>query len=363
MLEQVLQPLPLFLLAIIVVYTIVVIVLLRKTARLTGNSSKNIERYKQSALQSHSDETIQGFKDKADEAMRLNQTFRKFVPKQFVDHFAKHGSDTLELGRADEDELAILFSDIRGFTSLSEQMSPQELMNFLNSYFLRMNEPIHKNKGFIDKFIGDAVMALFDRPTGTNTDKAQDAIRAALDLRYAINLYNQHRANCNYPPVNIGIGIHFGPVIIGTVGSDDRMDTTVIGDSVNIAYRLEALAPKYNTDIVISAQTLHQAEAKGLFEYRLLDWVRVKGRKSPIEVYEIIDHQDTKVKQLKLANAKLIEQGLGFRKERKWAQAISHFQQALEINPDDSLALHHLEQCALLQNTKLDEDWDGSILL
>lgn len=371
MLEQVLQPLPLFLLMIIALYTIVLIVLLKKTARLVVNTSTSIESAHQdyqlnsrlNAQQSRREETLRQYKDKAEEAMLLNQTFRKFVPKQFVDHFAKHGSDTLELGRADEDELAILFSDIRGFTGLSEQMSPQELMNFLNSYFLRMNEPIHKNKGFIDKFIGDAVMALFDRPTGTNTDKAQDAICAALDLRYAINLYNQHRANSNYPPINIGIGIHFGPVIIGTVGSDDRMDTTVIGDSVNIAFRLEALAQKYNTDIVISAQTLHQAEAKSLFEYRLLDWVRVKGRKTPIEIYEIIDHQETGIKQLKLANAKLIEQGLNYRKVQKWKLAITHFKQALEINPNDTLAIHHLEQCVRLQNMQLEKDWDGSILL
>jgi adenylate cyclase len=337
MLEQVLQPLPLCLLIIIALYTIVLIALLRKTARLTVSTSTSIDNAQQIeqqiAHQSQSEETLKQYKDKADEAMRLNQTFRKFVP------------------------------NIRGFTSLSEQMSPQELMNFLNSYFLRMNEPIHKNNGFIDKFIGDAVMALFDNPTGTNTDKARDAIRAALDLRYAINLYNQHRANCDYPPVNIGIGIHFGPVIIGTVGSDDRMDTTVIGDSVNIAFRLEALAPKYNTDIVISAQTLHQAEAKDLFEYRLLDWVRVKGRISSIEIYEIIDHQDTNVKQLKLANAALIEKGLCYRKQQNWQQATTHFQQALDIYPRDTLAIHHLDQCAKLQNTELAEDWDGSILL
>ena len=364
MLEQVLQPLPLFLLVIIALYTIVLVVLLRKTARATDNTSVSIDKAQQSQNQLTKDQvTLKQYKDKADEAMRLTQTFRKFVPKQFVDHLTKNGENTLELGRADEDELAILFSDIRGFTGLSEQMSPQELMNFLNSYFLRMNEPIHNNNGFIDKFIGDAVMALFDRPTGTNTDKAQDAIRAALDLRYAINLYNKHRENSNYPPINVGIGIHFGPVIIGTVGSDDRMDTTVIGDSVNIAFRLEALAPRYNTDIVISAQILHQAKSKGLFEYRILDWVRVKGRKTPIEIYEIIDHQAASVKKLKLANAELIEQGLGYRKQQKWQQAISYFQQALEINPEDSLVIHHLEQCAKLQHTELAEDWDGSILL
>lgn len=359
MLEQVLQPLPLFLLVVIALYTIVLVLLLRKTAGATDNTSTSIDKYQRS----QNERTLKQYKDKADEAMRLTQTFRKFVPKQFVDHLSKHGSDTLELGRADEDELAILFSDIRGFTGLSEQMSPQELMNFLNSYFLRMNEPIHNNNGFIDKFIGDAVMALFDRPTGTNTDKAQDAIRAALDLRTAINLYNEHRANSKYPPVNVGIGIHFGPVIIGTVGSDDRMDTTVLGDSVNIAYRLEALAPKYNTDIITSAQTLHQAKAEGLFEYRLLDWVRVKGRKAPIEIYEIIGHQEANVKKLKLANAQLIEQGLSYRKKQKWQQAIACFQQALEIYPEDTLAIHHLTQCVKLQNTELAEDWDGSILL
>jgi adenylate cyclase len=305
---------------------------------------------------------FKSFKDEAVQVMQLNQNFRKFVPKQFVDHLTKHGSNTLELGRADEDELAILFSDIRGFTSLSEKMKPQELMNFLNSYFLRMNEPIHNNYGFIDKFIGDGVMALFDRPTGSNTDKAQDSIRAALDLRYAIDLYNQHRANCNYPPINIGIGIHFGPVVIGTIGSDDRMDTTVIGDSVNIACRLEGLGPKYGADIITSAQNLAQANAKGLFEYRLLDWVRVKGRKNPIEIYEIIDHQEADLQQLKLSNATLIEQGLTYRKEQKLELALTTFQQALTVYPQDILAIHHIEQCAKLERIELGQDWDGSIL-
>lgn len=363
MFEQVLQPLPLFLIAIIICYTIVLVVVIRKKAEAAQDCADKVEALQTQANQEQSQASQKPYTDKADEAMRLNQTFRKFVPKQFVDHFAKHGSDTLELGRADEDELAILFTDIRGFTGLSENMSPQELMNFLNSYFLRMNEPIHQNKGFIDKFIGDAVMALFDRPTGDNADKAQDAIKAALGLRYAINLYNQHRANSNYPPINIGIGIHFGPVILGTVGSDDRMDTTVLGDSVNVAFRLEALAPKYDTDIVVSAQTLDVAKAKDHFEYRLLDWVRVKGRKTPIEVYEVIDHQDPTLKQAKLANASLIEQGITLRKEQKWDEATSLFQQALDLSPQDSLAMHHIEQCNSLRNMDLDTDWDGSVLL
>ena len=130
------------------------------------------------------------FLDKADEAQRLTQTFQKFVPRQFVDHFAKHGSSSLELGRADEDDVAILFCDIRGFTGLSERMKPHELMKFLNSYFLRMNDPIHQNGGFIDKFIGDAIMALFDHPDGHAADKANDALNAAIDLHRALAIYN-----------------------------------------------------------------------------------------------------------------------------------------------------------------------------
>jgi adenylate cyclase len=363
MLEQVLHPLTLILVAIIVVYTGLLLVIWRKLPRrekqhlpLLNPSSSKIDEPLDA-------EAIQRFQDKADESMRLNQTFRKFVPKQFVDHFAKHGSSSLELGRADEDELAILFCDIRGFTGLSEKMSPQELMNFLNSYFLRMNDPIHQNGGFIDKFIGDAIMALFDRPEGQNSDKAQDAIRAALDLRYAINIYNQHRSNSKYPPINIGIGIHFGPVIIGTVGSDDRMDTTVIGDSVNIAYRLEALAPVYQTDIVVSAATLEVANARQHFSYRVLDWVRVKGRSAPIEIHEVIDHLTIEEQQLKLANAELIAKGLSSRIQQNWPKALRYFQQALAINPKDTLVIHHLHQCQKLQRLQLASDWDGAVLL
>ena len=202
---------------------------------------KRLKRIQEEELKASKEASKRSQVSAAEQARMVSQTFQKFVPKQFVDHFTKDGLETLQLGRADEDNVAILFIDIRGFTGLSENMNPQELMNFLNSYFLRMNEPIHKNLGFIDKFIGDAIMALFDHPNGTNQQKAIDSLQAAIDLRTAIELYNQHRQNSNYPPISVGIGIHFGPVIFGTVGSEDRMDTTVIGDSVNIASRIEAL--------------------------------------------------------------------------------------------------------------------------
>ncbi|GAA6184836.1 MULTISPECIES: adenylate/guanylate cyclase domain-containing protein [Alteromonadaceae] len=363
MLEQILQPVPLVLLVIIVIMAVALLRLnrilkQRNLVNLSNQTDAQMETQVQSTLRAN--EADQRFLSKADEALRLTQTFQKFVPRQFVEHFAKHGSDTLELGRADEDEVAILFSDIRGFTGLSEKMTPQELMKFLNSYFLRMNDPIHQNGGFIDKFIGDAIMALFDHPNGSNQDKAIDALNAALDLRYALNVYNQHRSNSGYPPINIGVGIHFGPVIIGTVGSDDRMDTTVIGDSVNIAYRLESLAPKLGADIIVSSQLLATADAKAKFTYRLLDWVRVKGRKNPVEVYEILNHLPEQSVTLKLKTAPWIEKGVNYRKSQQWNKALSCFEKARLLNPNDHLVAHHIEQCHALKNTLVPANWDGA---
>jgi adenylate cyclase len=361
MLEQLDNPLVITLVVIIAIYSVVLLMLLR---RLQGHQKTSREIQERSLAQQkmlHESENEERFISKADEALRLTQTFQKFVPKQFVDHFAKHGSESLELGRADEDEVAILFTDIRGFTGLSERMTPQELMKFLNSYFLRMNDPIHQNGGFIDKFIGDAIMALFDHPEGTNKEKATDALHAAVDLRTALNVYNQHRSNSGYPPVDIGVGIHFGPVIIGTVGSDDRMDTTVIGDSVNVAYRLEALAPKFNADIIVSAQVLETANGK--FSHRLLDWVKVKGRTKPVMIFEIIEHLPIAIQQQKLATVELIKRGLDYRIDKDCENALACFRQALEISPDDSLIAHHIEHCNIIRNTKMPEDWDGALSL
>lgn len=303
------------------------------------------------------------FQAAADEALKLTQTFQKFVPRQFVEHMATTEVESLELGYAAENDVAIMFCDIRGFAGFSERITPQELMNFLNSYFTRMNDPIHQNRGFIDKFMGDGIMALFDHQGGTPKQKALDAVKAALDLRKALTIYNGHRKNCDYEAINMGIGIHFGQVIMGTVGSEDRMDTTVIGDSVNIASRLEALTPKYKADIIVSAQVLQIIGPDESLKTRLLDWVRVKGRKAPIEIYEILSHLPKEEQEKKLAVQAKIATGLACRVNQQWEEAIVYFEAALAISPNDSLAKHHLDVCQIYQNLELSEDWDGALVL
>lgn len=335
----------------------------RQEIRFLKNELENTHP-RNTPIKDSPDEREASYAEKANEAMLLTKTFQKFVPRQFVEHFAKHGpASNLELGHADEDEVAILFCDIRGFTGLSERLSPQELMKFLNSYFLRMNDPIHQNRGFIDKFIGDAIMALFDHPGGSPKDKARDAIQAAIDLRKALILYNSHRDNCEYLPINMGIGIHFGPVIIGTVGSDDRMDTTVLGDSVNIAFRLESLTPKYNADIIVSAQTLQTIGADYPLKTRLLDWVRVKGRQSAIEVYEVLEHLSEAEQKARLSVQTQIAAGLACRIRQEWDDALAHFMKAQQINPEDQLAQHHIDVCLQYRGLTLPKDWDGALSL
>ncbi len=344
----------LLLLLVVSTYGVVVtIIISRRSNHISAPPSRKIVH--------SAEEKERGFQQTADEALRLSQTFQKFVPRQFVDHITKNGTGLLELGHADEDDVAILFCDIRGFTSLSEKMRPHELMSFLNSYFLRMNDPIHQNRGFIDKFIGDAIMALFDHPGGTARNKVDDAIQAALDLRKALGIYNQHRKNSGYEPINVGIGINFGPVILGTVGSDDRMDTTVIGDSVNLAYRLESLTSRYHADILVTAQLLETLSGTTHVKTRLLDWVKVKGREAPVEVYEVLDHLPEDEQKAKLDAEKYIKMGIEHRKQQHWEEALEAFTKALEVAPLDYVVHHHINVCHEHRYQPKIELWNGAL--
>ena len=218
--------------------------------------------------------------------IRLRDTFRKFVPRQFLDRLAKKGLGNIALGEADSGVVTILFADIRSFTSLSETLSPQELLNFLNTYFERMNSPIHANGGFIDKFIGDAIMCLFideDPAIG-----ARNAVRTSLDMLAALQSYNEQRKREGSGPISIGLGIHTGETVIGTVGSADRMDSTVLGDAVNLASRIESLTKQYEVQILISSSTYGHIASDPTISCREIGVVTVRGREKPDTIYEVL---------------------------------------------------------------------------
>lgn len=245
--------------------------------------------------------TQEALEAKALEAMDLHDTFRKFIPTQFIEHLTEHDERELQLGKADEEDIAVMFLDIRKFSELSQQLTPQQTLNFLNAFFMRMNAPIHANYGFVDKFIGDAILALFDHPKGTAQTKVSDALNAAIGLRQALDLYNSHRQKSGYASINIGIGIHFGPVIIGTVGSDDRMDTTVLGQTVNTANYLEHLAKHFQSDIIISEAMVANLPENHGYCLRKMSYVEVKGELEPHIIYEVLNHLPKVIQEDKLA--------------------------------------------------------------
>jgi len=290
-----------------------------------------------------------------------NKTFEKFVPRQFLDRIATEGVENIVLGRAEGDFITLLFSDIRSFTELSEQMTPQELLDFLNNYLKLMNEPIHAQLGFVDKFVGDAIMAIFDLPNLTDAVEAEKAIQAAIGMQEALKVYNQNFKDRAFFPINIGIGIHSGPVVIGTVGSEDRMDSTVLGDAVNLASRLEGLTKFYGSQIITSQETLSLLNDASVFQHREMDRVRVKGKSSTVTIFEIFDADPPEIRGLKEKTKEYLLEGRSYREQRKWDKATSALAAAREVFPEDKAVARLMSYIDELKVADLPDDWDGSI--
>jgi class 3 adenylate cyclase/AmiR/NasT family two-component response regulator len=268
----------------------------------------------------------------------------RFIPKEFLSFLGKDDITKIQIGDQLEKNLTVLFADIRSFTELSEKMSAKENFNFVNSYLARMNPVIERNNGFIDKFIGDAIMALF-----TNAD---DALTASIEMIDEISIYNIHRAALQYPPIQIGIGLNTGNVMMGTVGNDQRMDTTVIGDTVNLAARIESINKEYKTNVLISDFTYKALEFKEKYELREIDTVNVKGKSIPVALYECFNFDDMKLRQLKRLSHPSILIGLSLKNAESFEDAILEFQRAKEIAPNDIIPQIQIEKCkkAILEN-------------
>jgi class 3 adenylate cyclase len=234
--------------------------------------------------------------------------------------------------------MSVLFSDIRAFTTLSESMTPEENFKFINAYLSRMEPVITENKGFIDKYIGDGIMALFG-------NQADDAVKAGIDMLHRLAEYNQHRANVGYVPIKIGIGINTGCLMLGTVGGSNRMDGTVISDAVNLASRIEGLTKNYGVSLLISHATFSRLQNPAQYSIRKIDRVKVKGKSEAVIVYEVFDGDVAEVREGKLATAELFGKALELYNLQKFREAQELFQDVLSINARDKVAQIYLKRC------------------
>lgn len=268
----------------------------------------------------------------------INESMSRFVPFQFLEYLKKNSILDVNLGDQVLENMTILFADIRSFTTLSEVMTPEENFKFLNSFLSQVVPVIREQGGFVDKFIGDAIMALFPYPP----DKA---IRAALELQNAVKRYNAARNRAGYREISLGIGIHTGQLMLGTIGETNRMETTVIADAVNIASRLEQLTKVYGSKIIISRELFEKLESHEGITSRPLGLSAVKGKSLPIEIVEILDASNNVKDQSKIYSITEFEKAIDLIKASDFKKAAVMFENILKNNPDDIAAAFLLKHC------------------
>jgi class 3 adenylate cyclase/HAMP domain-containing protein len=284
---------------------------------------------------------------------KIRHVFQKYVPNQVIEQFFA-SPESMLVGQ--ERELAILFSDIRGFTTLSEGLSPSNLVESLNRYFSKMVEVIMQQQGVVDKYIGDAIMAFFGAPA-PDEESCFHAVSAALDMLDALNEFNRTQKTQGRPVFKIGIGINYGDVTIGNIGSEKKMDYTVIGDMVNLASRLEGLNKSYMEPIIISEPV--QQELDGRIPARMIDRVVVKGKSRPVAIFGV----RRELSESEEEAWKLHSRGLELYYGKDFPAAADHFKAELQLLPEDKPAQIFLQRCEKLMEQELPQGWTGVVTL
>lgn len=282
----------------------------------------------------------------------LRSTFAKYVSPAIVDEILKD-PENIQLG-GKKTRMSVLFSDVRGFTTISEKLDPQTLSDVLTEYLTPMTEIVFQNKGTLDKYMGDALMAFFGAPIHY-PDHAKYACRAALgNLEKLKDIQREFEAK-GLPRIDVGIGINTGEMSVGNMGSNIVRSYTVMGDAVNLGSRLEGINKEYGTRIIISQFTYE--DVKDSFTAREVDWVRVKGKNEPVRIYELIceGKPEPKLDQM----LELFSSGFALYHEKKFREALAKFEEAHNINPEDAPTELYIERCQEYLAEPPPEQWDG----
>lgn len=293
------------------------------------------------------------------EKAKIRRMFSQYVSPAALSVMVDQYEDYRSAGAGSKETVSILFSDIRGFTTLSESLDAEAVVEILNYYLSTMTDVILKHGGTVDKFIGDAIMAIWGAPIKTRTH-AGDAVAAALEMRDKLKDINEWMALKHYAPIDIGIGINTGEVVLGSIGSEQKADYTVIGDNVNLASRLEGITKTYGCNTIIAETTYQQLETH--IPCLLVDLVRVKGKHKPIRIYTPLGlEQDGCVQSREQAIEAARQSRLAFDHymKQEWEQAVRLYQQL----PHEQLRTLYLQRCAEYQHALPDPAWDGAFTM
>ncbi len=264
-----------------------------------------------------------------------NTAMRRFVPEQFLRHLGKASIEQVKLGDNTSTNMAVMFADIRQFSTISEHMSPEETFSFINQYLARLGPPVRAYGGFIDKYIGDGIMALFP-------DSGEKALRCAIEMHAQLVDFNKERKKLNAQPIKIGIGLHEGRLMLGTIGEEERMDGTVISDTVNTANRIEGISKQFGIGVAVSERILFSLGDPSDYHFRFIGKVDVKGRKEAVSIFEIYDGDPADLRKAKDSIKGKFERGLNAFYEEEYEKALSFFNEVLVDLPTDEACFHYI---------------------
>lgn len=298
----------------------------------------------------HMAETIEEYSARLES---LVAAYGRFVPHDLLRLLGKKSILEVQLGDQVEREMSVLFSDIRNFTSISEAMSPQDNFNFINNYLKCVGPHIRTHNGIIDKYIGDAVMALFP-------ERVDDALDAALHMQMALDRQNEISLRTGGQAIHIGIGVHVGKVMLGTVGESERMDGTVISDTVNLASRLEGMTKKYGCRIIISDVVKGRIVRSDSYQMRLVDRVYVAGKSEAVTLYEVFNGDEASLRDHKAASLGEYNQALAYYYDQNFTEAETLFSRIAAAHVHDCPASLFSEKVRDILANGLPPDWDGA---
>lgn len=284
---------------------------------------------------------------------KLLTSYSRFVPQEYLRFLRKKSITEVNLGDHVSKVMAVMFSDIRSFTTLSESMTPKENFAFVNDYLQQVSPQIRNNHGLIVKFLGDGMMAVFP-------DGADDAVTAGINMFQTVERYNEVRKGNGELPIQVGIGIHVGHMMLGMIGEENRMQGDAFSDNVNLTARLEGLTKFYGVSLLLSEQAHDHLTCPENYHLRFLDRAIVKGRVEPIAVYEVLEAEQPEVRDLKLKTMSDFEEGLKrFREKETVADAKAWFEKVLSVNPSDKTAQLYVDRIEELLQHGIPDNWNG----
>jgi class 3 adenylate cyclase len=281
------------------------------------------------------------------------QTVHRFIPREFLDMLERKSLADVKLGDHMQREMTVFFSDIRDFTQLSERLTPQENFSFLTSYLRNVTPVIRARGGFVDKYLGDGVMALFP-------GEASQAVGAAVDLGQQIARYNHGRRLAGYAPIKIGTGLHRGTLMLGTIGAEDQMQTTVIADAVNLASRIEGMTKQFGVNLLLSGSVVENLPRNHEYKLRPLGAVRAKGKTINVEIFECYDNDSSELVEHKQRTAPQFAAAMAEYRKGMLLTAGRIFARIAELCAEDTVAAYFRDRCTLSVVRERAGPWDGA---